>query len=329
MRHLVNFGLLLSFLTLAATGILSWLFPFSLPTTRIHLIFGLLTTGCVVAHLAARMRYFAQILRRPSSQNLTPWHLIGLVAIWGALLAAAFYRWEPARTLVGLSYESRHRAQIVRASPQTGFLDDEHTRLISRQPGEKANVALTLHLSFPPEIETNPAIAVWAETKTGSMIETLFLDQTLTYSDSVTWHGQQSARHQILPIWRHRYTLFSGLDPLGKVDAFTGATPSHSFSLDDYLQLDEGSFVLMVEVNAPHDPNATYPDPHLGQPSVLYSAFIDLSTESPYTLLELTAHGGEASKGGTLHYDFSALDSALQLVDLLLVKAEALPTDEP
>ena len=116
---------------------------------------------------------------------------------------------------------------------------------------------------------------------------------------------------------------------MGKVDAFTGATPSHSFSLDDYLQLDEGSFVLMVEVNAPHDPNATYPDPHLGQPSVLYSAFIDLSTESPYTLLELTAHGGEATKGGTLHYDFSALDSALQLVDLLLVKAEALPTDEP
>ena len=37
LRHWVNYGLLFSFLTLAITGLLAYLLPFSLTTTRVHM----------------------------------------------------------------------------------------------------------------------------------------------------------------------------------------------------------------------------------------------------------------------------------------------------
>jgi len=43
MRHLVNFGLLFCFLTLAVTGVMEFALPFSIVTARVHIVFGLAT----------------------------------------------------------------------------------------------------------------------------------------------------------------------------------------------------------------------------------------------------------------------------------------------
>jgi hypothetical protein len=163
-----------------------------------------------------------------------------------------------------------------------------------------------------------------AETSAGTLIETLYLDEALAFGEDVTFQDVKTRRHLLLPVWRHRYTVVSGVDPQGKIDGFSGATPEHTFTLDQNLKLGaENGFVLFVEVNAVRDPNAAYADADLGQPSVLYSAFIQPGKGNPYVLLELTAPAAPPSKTAPPGYDFDGIDTAKNLIDLLLVKTEA------
>lgn len=319
MRHWVNFGLLFSFLALGVTGVLSFVQPFSLLTTRIHIFFGALTLLLVVLHLVSRTKYFsAKLSGKSASRKMVAMITAGFACLLGLAIANIW----PVKPLIGAGYESRHKAKIVRSSPLAGFLDvNPAHRFIAREPNEEADTAVALMVRFREGLETPPAMAVWAETKTGTIIETLYLDEALAYDDEVTWQGIETRRHKLLPIWRHRHTVVSGVDPHGKVDAFAGATPTHSFTLDQNLKLgEENGFVLCVEVNAVRDPNKAYPDPELGQPSLFYTAFIQPKKDNPYALLEITAHGGQASEHGALDYDFEGVDTAKTLIDLLLAK---------
>ncbi|MDX1680071.1 MAG: hypothetical protein R3242_04995 [Akkermansiaceae bacterium] len=321
LRHWVNFGLLFSFLTLAVSGLLAYLQPFSIVTTRVHVVFGLLTFVLVGLHLASRIPYFkAQTVGRKASYPL----LIVITASWVVLLVVSLQGVWPAKPLMEGSYESRHKRAIVRPSPLAGLAElDGGQRLVARKPGEGADTMVSLLLRFGDQVEGPPALAVWAETTNGSMIETLYLPSELAYSEDVTWKGAETKRHHLLPIWRHKHTLVTGVDPEGEIDAYTAATPEHAFTLDQYLNSGEdGRFVICVEVNALGDANEAYDDEVLGQPSLLYTAYVDASEGPKYGLLELTAHGGEAIESGTLNYDFEGIDSARQLIDLLLVHTE-------
>jgi len=322
MRHFVNFGLLFSFLTLMASGVLAFIRPFSLVTTRVHIIFGALTILLVGLHVLSRTRYFSGKLAGKSASR----GMISVIVLaWCGLVALALGGIWPAKQLVGASYEARHNAEIVRASPMAGFLEtDDMRRFVARAPEDRRSVAVSLLVRFREGLKQAPATAVWAETSTGTMIETLYLDQALAYGEDVEWQGVKTRRNRILPIWRNRYTMVSGIDPNGEVDAYTASTPTHSFSLDQYLKPGDGEgFVICVEVNAAGDSNAAFPDPVVGQPSLLYTAYIEPGAEGAYALLELTAHGGEAERGGTLGYDFEGFDRAKRLIDLLLVKVGA------
>jgi hypothetical protein len=319
MRHWVNFGLLFSFAALTVTGVMAYALPFSIVTARIHIVFGALTVLGVILHLVSRTRYFSSKLAGKSAAR----GMVVTVAISAvAILLLAFYDAWPTKPVMEASYEARRKVEIVRSSPLAGFLDvDDAHRFVARKPGGDADTVLSLMVRFREGLETPPAIAVWAETDTGTIIETLYLDEALAYAEEVTWQGVETSRHRLLPIWRHRYTVVSGVDPLGKVDAFAGATPEHAFTLDQNLKLGEADgFVLCVEVSAVRDSNKTYSDMELGQPSILYTAFIQPNKGNPYTLLELTAHGGGAEEHGSPGYDFDGIDTALEMIDLLLVK---------
>ena len=321
LKHWVNFGLLFSFLTLAVSGLLAYLQPFSLTTTRVHMVFGMLTLLLVALHLLSRVPYFkAQTIGKKASRKL----LVTITLSWVVLLVVSLWGMWPAKPLMNASYESRHRQAIVRPSPLAGIAElDGGQRLVGRNPGEEADTTVSLLLRFGDQLKSAPAVAVWAETTNGSMIETLYLDSELAYAEDVTWQGKKTKRHHLLPIWRHRHTLVSGVDPKGEIDAFTAATPEHAFTLDQYLKSGEdGRFVICVEVNVLGDSNEAFDDELLGQPSLLYTAYVDASEGAKYQLLELTAHGGEAIENGTLNYDFDGIDSARKIVDLLLVHAE-------
>ncbi len=323
MSHVVNYGLLFSFITLAVSGVMSFLRPFSQVTTRIHIVFGLLTLILVGCHLAARLPYFKRTLQSTPRQRGGRLRILGVGLVWLALLAVAVTGWAPAESLIRLGYEARKHAIIVRESPLTGIAEGAAALTIAREPSPEADIGISLTVRLNEQLEDLPALAVWAESSSGALIETLYLSGSLAYTDTPDWNGRPTPRHHILPIWRHRYTLLSGVDPNGAVDAVSGATNSHQFTLDSYLVTGEDkSFVLCVEVNAPADPNDAYPDPHLGQPSLLYTAYIKADPESRYVLLELTGHGGGAETGGAIQYDLETCTTAQEIIDLLLVRID-------
>lgn len=313
-RHIVNFGLLFSFLGLAVTGVMAFTLPFSLTTTRVHVVFGALTLLLVVAHLVSRTRYFSGKL---SGKGSARGMVVGVALGAGAIAVVAVAGWWPTAAAIELGYEARQRQAIVRGSAVAGFLDDGGTRWIVREPSDPELPSLALAMRLRGE----PAVAVWVESSTGAMIETLHLPEALAYAEKVEWQGVKTDRHRLLPIWRHRYTMVSGVEPNGEVDLYSGATRTHSFELEKHLE-DGKPFVLCVEVNAVGDPNESWPDPGLGQPSLLYTAYFEPEAGGGYALLELTAHGGEAAEGGTLAYDLEGVDRARELVDLLLARME-------
>ncbi|MEM7011096.1 MAG: DUF4405 domain-containing protein, partial [Verrucomicrobiota bacterium] len=228
MRHVVNFGLLFAFVALAVTGVIAFVLPFSLTTTQIHIIAGFSVIVFVGLHLAGRIPYFQKQVQSSKSASISKKQLTALVLGVGLVLFLAGAALPPISWIVGLSYETRNRSQIVRASSLTGFGEPSlHRKLIARKANDPKSRGLSLHVSFPENLETIPSIAVWAETTAGTMIETLYLHQSMAYSDKPVWHGMKTQRNHILPIWRNRYTAVSGIKPDGEVDVASGATDTH------------------------------------------------------------------------------------------------------
>ena len=313
MRHLVNFGLLFSFSALSVTGVLAYLRPFSITVTQIHIIAGFITLVLVLMHLLARLPYFKNRISKGKQGASLRIQVILFGTVFGFLVYGSVSSIPPASWLIDNSYEHRNSSQIVRSSSLVGFEEPAlHRKWIVRESQDDKGSGLSIYLSFQEELNPMPSIAVWAESTTGSMIETLFLEQSLAYSEVPLWEDYKTQRSHILPLWRHRYTLLSGIKPSGEVDAVSGATESHQFALDPYFEKGKGNeFILCVEINAPEDMTEKFSDPILGQPSLLYTSLIDVDREDPYYLLELTGHGGgDALETGNVQYDLDLIDSA-------------------
>lgn len=325
MRHLVNFGLLFSFTALAVTGVLAYLRPFSITVTQIHIIAGFVTLVLVLMHMLARLPYFKNRITKGRQGTSLRLQVILFGTVFGFLVYGSVSSIPPASWLIDNSYEHRNSSQIVRSSSLVGFEEPAlHRKWIVRESQDDNGSGLSIYLSFQEELNPMPSIAVWAESTTGSMIETLFLEQSLAYSEVPLWEDYKTQRSHILPLWRHRYTLLSGIMPSGEVDAVSGATESHQFALDPYFEKGKGNeFILCVEINAPEDITEKFPDPVLGQPSLLYTSLIDVDREDPYYLLELTGHGGgDALETGNVQYDLDLIDSSKRMKDLFIAKLE-------
>lgn len=325
MRHLVNFGLLFSFSALAATGTLAYFQPFSLSVTNIHIIAGFITLVLVILHIVARVPYFRNRITKGKQSLSSRIQILMIGVACGFLIYTAVNNLPPASWLIENSYEHKNSAQIVRSSNLVGFDQPApHRKWIVRKSQDGNGSGISISLGFREDLNPMPSIAVWAESTIGSMIETLFLEQSLAYSEVPLWEDYKTQRSHILPLWRHRYTLLSGISPSGEIDAISGATEKHRFALDPYLQPGKGNeFVLCVEINAPKDLSDNFPDPLLGQPSLLYTCLVEVDSEQSYYLFELTGHGGgDAIETGNVQYDLEIIDSAKQMKDLFLAKIE-------
>ncbi len=325
MRHLVNFGLLFSFSALAVTGVLAYLRPFSITVTQIHIIAGCVTLVLVLMHLLARLPYFKNRISKGKQSASLRLQIILFGSVFGFLVYGSVTSLPPASWLIENSYEHRNSSQIVRSSSLVGFDQPApHRKWIVRQSQDDTASGLSIYLSFQEKLNPMPSISVWAESTTGSMIETLYLEQSLAYSEVPLWEDYKTQRSHILPLWRHRYTLLSGITPSGEVDAVSGATESHRFALDPYLEAGKGNeFVLCVEINAPGDTNNEFSDSLLGQPSLLYTCLVEVDRVEPYYLFELTGHGGgDALETGNVQYDLEMIGSAKKMKDLFLAKIE-------
>jgi len=357
MRHVVNVALVFFFVTLVVTGLLRFFFPFSLVTTRVHIVFGFGVLVLVGLHLASRTKYFLRVAetalgegeerRRLVSQK----SLMAVVGLWIFLVGTALWDYAPVTQLIDLSYESRHRATIFRPDDRTVYKPVNEGLRVKRATESDAELLVKVdwgsiypssHARGPsPFSGARPQVAIWTEGETGSLIETLYLSEKAAFNESYQWGGHPVDRVDVLPIWRHRYTLKTGVAPDGDQVVYSGATPEHSFSVHSYLRTDSKPFYLYVEVNVPADSNSFYHPRHkpdhagyvksgIGQPSILYGAYIEPTKEKQYALLDLVGHGGSSSsRDGNIHYDTQHLSTAKKLIEKILVRVQRVePTED-
>jgi len=262
MRHFVNLALVPFFLTLVVTGLMRFLLPFSLITTRIHIISGFAVLVLVGLHLISRMPYFKSILKSARKDNrkrktISQKTLLSIVGIWAFLFTASLWGFPPASQIIDVSYESRHRASIFRSDSKTVYKPVKEGMRLKRVTDSDASLLVQLDWSSnylniygqnsSPFSESRPQIAIWAESDTGTLIETLFLSEESAFSETFEWADYPQRRVDILPIWRNRFTLTTGIAPDGgQATFFSGATPEHSFSVHNYLKTNSNSFYLYV-----------------------------------------------------------------------------------
>lgn len=319
MRTFVNYALLFIFLILAVSGILSFFEPFKLLTTRIHIVFGFTIVALVLAHVADRLRYFKKTALSHKNRGWPSPQLIAALVASVLLLVAAIGNWWPVRQFINLGHEAQNKAAIFRSDQSTAFKPVKDGALLKHAPGEDVQVRLEIEWGATMKAtDSVPQVAIWAENTTGMMIKTFFVSEAMAYAEDVSFGGQTARRADVLPVWRHRYTLLTGVDPDGQLDGASAATPDHSFSIDDYLRADSSPFYIYLEVNLPDDANPTYPD---GQPSVIYGAYIETEKKKTYHLLPLVARGGIGNgTKGHMYYDLEELTTAKDIIEKVLVK---------
>lgn len=319
MRNFVNYALLFSFLILAISGILSFFEPFKLLTARIHIVFGFTIVLLVLLHVGDRLRYFKKTAVSRKNRGLPSPQMITAMACSAILLAAAIGNWWPVRQFINLGHEAKNKAAIFRADAYTAFKPVKEGAILKHAPSDAVQVRLEIEWGTTmASAKSVPQIAIWAENTTGMMIKTFFISEASAYSEQMKFGSEKTGRVSVLPVWRHRYTLLSGVDPDGQLDGASAATPDHSFSIDDYLRADSSPFYIYVEVNLPDDSNESYPD---GQPSVIYGAYIETEKKKTYHLLPLVARGSsEPDPKGHMYYDLEELSTAKDIIEKILVK---------
>lgn len=195
-------------------------------------------------------------------------------------------------------------------------------------------------------------MAVWVEDSAGVFKETLFVTNSTAKGhflggrtkdnfksfDSDKGHlTDEYRRVDALPYWSHARGieeadgLFapSRLTPLP--DGISGATPKGDFKL--HVSTPDYPYKLFLEANVAFDDNkyfSKYDFPEdslyhngtglLGQPSVVYAATIDPT--SKYSILDYIGHTYPNGTMDTLYQDKKGLTTALDIIDLALLKVE-------
>ena len=297
--------MLLNFIVLVITGVMRFTLPFSIEVTRVHMLSGFAITVLIGFHIFGRLRQMKLMVKSRDGVNYTP--VILTLVLCGVYWSAAWYAWPGAKQIVDLSYESRHKNEIFRERNNVVGNTAADTVQTFKLATEKSSIDVTLVWTELGE-KSDKSVAIWVETKSGSMIETLFISESLRFSEDAAWEGEQVKRGRVLPIWRNRYTAICGIGPDGIYDAISGPTKNHKFDLENNLT-SQDAFAVYVEINAAND----------DQPSVLYVALIDPESSNPYTLLSLLGTGEDAFKSGAINYELGDLTTARELVEKILV----------
>ncbi|MBN2224877.1 MAG: hypothetical protein JW765_09410 [Deltaproteobacteria bacterium] len=193
-------------------------------------------------------------------------------------------------------------------------------------------------------IKTTPQVAVWIEDLDGNYIETLYVTKksgTQGWRSSPDLPAGSIRRPESLPCWSHKRGvvypdgLFMPTRDNPVTDAVTAASPAGDFHLKTKAPQGLRKFVVLAEVNNSADFNDAYPAEAppgtpgysggrwgSGQPSIVYSATVDLSSGSVTGELKLGGHGSPDGTDGGINPDLSGLTTAKDIVKRITVTAE-------
>lgn len=193
------------------------------------------------------------------------------------------------------------------------------------------------------EAHNHPLMAIWVEDKEGKYIQTLFVAESI--GKGIFQHGDATSgkwlpgpirRPAALPVWSHSRGvaetdgLFIPTPENAMPDAYTGATPQISFTLN--TRLDEAGpdkFNVLFEINQTWDwneywTNNKFPEDSVYktscQPSLIYKAKVDLQDEVTEYPMEVIGRGHHSGRDGKIYTDLETMTTALNIARSITVR---------
>jgi hypothetical protein len=186
-------------------------------------------------------------------------------------------------------------------------------------------------------LKNPPQFAIWIEDTDENYISTLFATKKIATEGWVS--NKDNRRKEALPHWCYQRGIIydDGLllptkeEPL--TDGISGATPTAGIELKISPEVILDQFVIKVEVNHSTDFNIAYPEnakpedsnysggeEGSGQPALVYSSLIDLSSGQIEYQLELIGHSSPDGTDGNIYQDLSGITSAIKIIDTTIIK---------
>jgi hypothetical protein len=192
----------------------------------------------------------------------------------------------------------------------------------------------------------HPSFAIWIEDLEGNLIQPLFVTKafgTGVYEfgskESGNWVPGARRYEATLPYFVHKWSnSFDGHElhipneTLPVADAYTGATPEASFTLNTHSKdLLDKPFKVLIEFNQPWDVNefwnnAKYPGDRdykaSCQPSLIYAVTVDPNDIMDMYYFNPIGHGHYSGKDGRLYTDLSTMSTAFEIFDKIVMKIQ-------
>lgn len=171
-------------------------------------------------------------------------------------------------------------------------------------------------------IKTPPQYAVWIEDLNGNYVETLYVTSKI-----VKQNWSEIKRKEALPYWNYKRSNNS-ID----TDAVSSATPKSSSSIKTKTNEKQGKYVICAEVNMSTDFNEYYKKDAVigkdnysggasgsGQPSIIYTAVVDLSLKNGVYELKPIGHSSYYGSDAKLYKDMYKLTTAKNILKSIII----------
>lgn len=340
-RSFASVTLAISMLGMLVSGILSFALPYSQTLAGIHTWFGVLFTVSLVLHLRNNLKALVNYLRQSMGKTYLS------VAVLTSLCTAVGVSMDlpPFSGLLDFGAKLRKvpgmeagRFQTIITRPDAaGAQINIDVRAGSFYESEPQ--PLFLGLSY----RSTPQMVFWLEDSEGQYIETLYVTAKVASSNFRSTDLQDSTlrrRPESLPYWSHKRGITDSdgllvpMENTADLDGLSGATPTGHFDINSRGSAPLRKFRILMEINRSYDFNAFYskdrfPDDPIysgsgssGQPSVIYAVNVDLDSsniDKHHALMSPIGHGHHSGQDGRLYPDLAKLDTALELVERVLV----------
>jgi len=336
-RPIVSILMLFGFLTILITGLLSYGLRYSSLLSGVHTVFGLAFIGFGIFHLKNNLKPIFQYLKQARGRRWA-WICIALIPITVISLIAGL---PPVQTVVDAGYALKELKPVDRQVSETIY-----TRFEEQGKGLIIDIKAGKHYSGPGAVILGvtitgiPQMAVWIEDTQGNYLETLYVTKKASNSSYIQslFGGEDARRPEALPHWSFSRGIKSGdglMMPTAEnpiADAITGATPVASFDLTTVTSAERDDVVVKFEINRSFDFNEVYhpqafPDDAVysgsgssAQPSLIYSATINLDDDERYYFMNLIGRGHHSGQDGEVHTDLSGITTAKEMVSRIIVE---------
>jgi hypothetical protein len=329
-RPFVSLFIATTFIVLSVSGILLFTVKASGLLIFLHVFFGGLFLSGALLHFASNWISLKKYLRR---KWVVPISILLLLGLFGF-------------EVFPVDFLANSYARFKSKQPQTF-----DSNIFVEYPLH-SNSNLTLEVRAGQHF-WYPQIVVWIENNEGEYLETLFT--TYSTAKGVFYGGRTKENFKdldselntkeniikvdALPYWSHKRGIETAggyFSPNGDnqlPDGITGATPGNSFNLRTKYPELTTKFKILLEANVAFDENEffsefDFPDDSLyhsgagllGQPSIIYEAVIEISSENKYYLMNYKGHTFPSGNSGEIIQDKAGLTTALEIIDLALIK---------